>query len=230
MKLKDIGIMLTPSFRAFAYLQKLVKNGMYPGYALILGSKDRNYFEKISEQNKLNFFEKFEGFKTTLDKHNIEFEEVDAVDCNDENVIEVIKKRQENYFIFTGGGILKEDILSLGKKFIHVHSGILPEYRGSTCIYYSIIKEDRCGATAFFMSKGIDAGNIIAKKVFKKPSMPYIDYEYDSYIRSKVLLEIMKDYAANGKFSSVLQNPDESEMYFIIHPVLKHLAILSCIG
>ena len=85
-------------------------------------------------------------------------------------------------------------------------------------------------ATAFFMSKGIDAGNIIAKKVFKKPSMPYIDYEYDSYIRSKVLLEIMKDYAANGKFSSVLQNPDESEMYFIIHPVLKHLAILSCIG
>ncbi len=230
MRLKDIGIMLTPTFRAFAYLQKLVKNGMYPGYALILGSKDRNYFKKISEQNKLNFFERFEDFKATLSKYKIGFDEVDAVDCNDENVIEAIKKRQENYFIFTGGGILKENMLNLGKKFIHVHSGILPKYRGSTCIYYSIIKEDNCGATAFFMSEGIDAGNIIAKKTFKKPRISNIDYEYDCHIRSEVLLEIMKDYAANGKFSSVPQNPDEGGMYFIIHPVLKHLAILSCIG
>lgn len=230
MKLKDIGIMLTPTFRAFAYLQKLVKNGMYPGYALILGSKDCNYFQKVSEQNKLNFFERFEDFKATLNKYKIGFEEVDAVDCNDENVIEVIKKRQENYFIFTGGGILKEGILGLDKKFIHVHSGILPNYRGSTCIYYSIIKEDNCGATAFFMSKSIDAGSIIAKKTFKKPSIPDIDYEYDSYIRSEVLVQIMKDYGANGKFTSIPQSPDEGEMYFIIHPILKHLAILSCIN
>ena len=98
MRLKEIGIMLTPTFRAFAYLQKLVKNGMYPGYALILGGKDKNYFKKISEQNKLNFFEKFEDFKTTLSKNKIEFEEVGATDCNDEEVIGFVKKIPEKYF------------------------------------------------------------------------------------------------------------------------------------
>ena len=152
------------------------------------------------------------------------------MDCNDEKVVKAIKKRSEKYFIFTGGGILKEEVLDMDKKFIHVHSGLLPDYRGSTCVYYSIIKEGNCGATAFFMSKGIDTGNIIAKKVFKKPSTSDIDYGYDCRIRSEVLVQIMKDYAAKGKFASIAQNPDEGEMYFIIHPVLKHLAILSCIG
>ena len=65
---------------------------MYPGYALILGSKDRNYFEKISERNKLNFFEKFEDLKTTLSKYKIEFKEVGATDCNDEKVVNAVKK------------------------------------------------------------------------------------------------------------------------------------------
>ena len=40
-----------------------------------------------------------------------------------------------------GGVILKEKVLSQGKKFLHVHGGFLPQYKGSTTNYYSILNE-----------------------------------------------------------------------------------------
>jgi len=229
MKLDEIGIILTPTFRAMAYLQKLTKNKIYPNFAIIMNSKDKNIFSSIIKENEMNFFDKFKDFKSVLKTFSIPYKEVTAEDCNNAKIVKILKQRNEKFFIYTGGGILKEEILDIGKKFIHVHPGIVPEYRGSTCIYYSIINEDKCGATAFFMSKKIDTGDIIAKKSFKKPNTPNIDYEYDAYIRSSLLTTIIKKYIKLGKFISKPQNLNKGETYFIIHPVLKHLAILSCI-
>ena len=229
MKLDDIGIILTPSFRAMAYLQKLTKNNFLPNFAIVMRSKSKDVFRLIAKENKLHFFDKFSDFASVLNRYKIPYMESDAENCNDEEIIKIIKQRKEKYFIYTGGGILKDEILSLGKKFIHVHPGIVPEYRGSTCIYYSIINDSRCGATAFFMSQKIDTGDIIAKKTFKKPNIPNIDYEYDCHIRSSLLIDIIKMYMKKGKFESKPQNLNKGETYFIIHPVLKHLAILSCV-
>ena len=229
MRLKDIGIILTPSFRAMAYLQKLIRNRTYPNFAIIMYGKNKNFLKSISKENKLHYFEKFQDFEVILKKYKVPYKKFYTQDCNDKNIINAIRSRTEKYFIYSGGGILKNEILSLGKKFIHVHPGIVPQYRGSTCIYYSILNEDRCGASAFFMSREIDAGEVIAKRVFKKPKIINIDYEYDSYIRSELLLDIIKIYIKNGKFDSQPQKIKNEETYFIIHPVLKHLAILSCI-
>ena len=228
MRLKEVGIILTPTFRAHAYLQKLTKNGMIPNFAIVMSNK-KDTLKLIAKENAQHFFDEFQDFKTILEKFNIRHEEVEAEDCNDKKLINIIKQRKETYFIYTGGGILKEEILNVGKKFIHVHPGIVPQYRGSTCIYYSIINEDKCGATAFFMSKKIDAGKVIGKKVFKKPRICSIDYEYDCYMRSSLLVDVMKKYIKRGKFESKQQNYNKGETYFIIHPVLKHLAILSCV-
>jgi len=228
MRLKEIGIILTPTFRAMAYLQRLIKHDLCPNFAIIMATPD-NYLRDINKENKLHFFNKFEDFKVTLDKYKIPYEEINAYECNDKKIIQFIKKRNEKYLIYTGGGILNEEILSIGKKFIHIHPGIVPQYGGSTCIYYSIINEDECGATAFFMSKKIDKGDVIGKKLFKKPKILNIDYEYDCYIRSELLIDVMKEYIKNKKFDSKPQGKD-GEIYFVIHPVLKHLAILSCVN
>ena len=229
MKLKDFVIILTPTFRAMAYLQKLTKADIYPNFALMMYGKNKDYLSSINKENELHFFEKFQDFRIVLNKYKIPYKEINAENCNDKKVIEIIKHRDEKYFIYTGGGVLNEKILSLGKKFIHVHPGIVPKYRGSTCIYYSIINEDKCGATAFFMSKKIDKGDVITKKYFKKPKVSNIDYEYDCYIRSELLLDMIKRYVKKKKLNSKPQNTNEGETYFIIHPVLKHLAILSCL-
>ena len=76
-----------------------------------------------------------------------------------------------DFCIFSGGGILKKEILELSTKFVHFHPGIVPNYRGSTCFYYSILNDDECGVTAFIMEEGLDVGDVICKKNFKKLSL-----------------------------------------------------------
>ena len=38
-------------------------------------------------------------------------------------------------------GVIKDQSLLKKKFFLHSHSGKLPEYKGSTTIYYSLLKE-----------------------------------------------------------------------------------------
>ena len=41
-------------------------------------------------------------------------------------------------------------ILSLEKYYLHIHGGPLPQYRGSTTKYYSLLKSNTVGASAIF--------------------------------------------------------------------------------
>ena len=98
-----------------------------------------------------------------------------------------------DYCIFAGGGILKNQILNLSTKFIHLHPGITPYYRGSTCFYYSILKENYAGVTAYIMDKNLDTGPILFQKKFQKPNHKYLDDVFDPYIRSETLIELLKN-------------------------------------
>ena len=143
--------------------------------------------------------------------------------------VNFIKKNREEYYIFTGGGILKNEILKLGVKFVHLHPGLVPKYRGSTCFYYSIINEGSAGVTAFIMDEGLDTGDIIYQKTFEKPLHKFLDEVYDPHIRSETLLDIVSQNLLNEQ-NFKQQNSSEGETYFIIHPVLKHIAIMNCIN
>ncbi len=52
-----------------------------------------------------------------------------------------------------------------------------------------------------------------------------IDYVYEPYIRAKVLLKVLNHYSQSKYFETKEQNECEAETFYIIHPVLKHLAI-----
>lgn len=45
-------------------------------------------------------------------------------------------------------------------------------------------------------------------------------------MRSKVLMKVMKKYLLDGELKACAQNTENAETYFIIHPVLKHIAML----
>ena len=141
----------------------------------------------------------------------------------------IIQSSQQKYFIYSGYGgyILKPHLFQLGKKFIHVHAGILPKYRGSTTIYYSYLQENIFGATAIFLSEGIDEGETIAYETFGIPREPVdMDYIYEPYMRSRVLMKVIDKYLSEGELVACEQNTEGAETYFIIHPVLKHIAML----
>ncbi len=232
MIVKNLGILVTPGFRCKAYLQNLVKNKLLPEFAIIIDGKNviyHNEFNSIfSIDHAKKYFDLFEDALTTIKKNGIPFKIIDAKTPNEKGVIEELLRRKEKYYIYTGGGILKKDTLKTGKKFIHIHPGIIPKYRGSTCFYYSILIDDNCGATAFFMEEGVDTGRIIMQKSFKKPNLIDLDNIFDPYMRSELLVDVIKRLKKYGRLPSKKQNLNEGETYFIIHPVLKHLAILSC--
>ena len=49
---------------------------------------------------------------------------------------------------------------------MHVHSGKLPEYRGSTTLYYSLLEKNKVAASAIMINEGIDTGDIVYFKEF----------------------------------------------------------------
>ena len=78
------------------------------------------------------------------------------------------------------------------------------------------------------MDEGLDTGNIIYQRTFKKPKNIYIDEVFDAHIRSETLIDVLKKELLLKNINKA-QNPDNGNTYFIIHPVLKHIAILDCI-
>ena len=227
--MSKIGIILTPESRSKAYLQKLIQNKISLDEIIFMNDKRKisSYDVKEINQSKKNSFDISIDVETTLKNNKLSYKEFDFVDINHPVLIDYIKNSQIDFYIFSGGGILKNEILNSGVKFIHFHSGIVPLYRGSTTFYYSILNEKKCGVTAYDMDENLDTGEVISQKFFEKPDHEFVDEVYDSHIRSETLIDVIKNNLIE-KNQFTIQNP-EGITYFIIHPILKHIAMLNCL-
>jgi len=224
-----VGIILTPDNRSKAYIQKLLNHRIFLDEIIFMNDKrkENNYTNQIIEKSLSSGFDISVPVSKTLLDNKLQFKEFNFVNINHSELISYIKNSSMDFFLFSGGGILKNEILQSGPKFVHFHPGIVPYYRGSTCFYYSIINDDNCGVTAYIMDEKLDAGDTIVQKIFPKPNHVFIDEVYDAYIRSETLIEVLEKNLLIKIHKK--QDQTKGETYFIIHPVLKHIAILNCI-
>jgi methionyl-tRNA formyltransferase len=83
---------------------------------------------------------------------------------------------------------LSKDFLeSVGSDILNVHPGVLPYYRGSSCVEWAILNDGPIGNTAHFMVEDYDAGPIIAVEQYQfRIGSSYTD------IRSKVYRESIR--------------------------------------
>ena len=205
------------------YLRELIRNKFFPTYVLLL----LNYNEKLLPGQDSGESER--ELVELLKNAGIEYDISPNSDINSNEVLTIISNRVELVFIFSGFGgvLLGDDILSIGKKFLHIHGGYLPDYKGSTTNYYSLINENTIGASSMFLTKEIDCGPVLLRKKFSPPkNRTEIDHIYDSEARAKVLIETLEYYVESGSFNFELENNKGGETFYIIHPVLKHLSIL----
>ena len=224
-----IGLILTPDNRSKAYLQKILKNDIPIDEIIFMNDKrnEEKFSNEMTKQSKNNGFDISENVLVTLKNNKLKFKEFPFVDINNEDLVNYLKKIDLDYTIFSGGGILRKEILASDTKFLHFHPGIVPEYKGSTCFYYSILDNNECGVSVIIMAEGLDTGDIVHQKIFDKPKHDFIDEIYDPHIRSETMIELFKNnILEKNEFKK--QNPIEGDTYYIIHPVLKHIAILSC--
>lgn len=61
---------------------------------------------------------------------------------------------------------MQEELLSTPSTFIHCHPGRTPDFKGSTCFYYSLLAEKKMGVSCFFMAVGLDEGETLSQKEF----------------------------------------------------------------
>ena len=157
--------------------------------------------------------------------------QVSASHVNDKNLSSKLVQLQPELIVYSGYGsqIVGSELISHNIPILHIHSGWLPDFRGSTTTYFHLLVTGYCGVSALLLNKSIDTGPVVARKKYPSPPQNVdIDYLYDSAIRADLLLEILTEYSSNKEFSEkIYQHEDEGNTYYIIHPVLKHIAMLS---
>jgi methionyl-tRNA formyltransferase len=245
--LNDVGMIAADTSRTKAYIQALIRNQILPKYILLFVNEEdallpgqindstifdqelpleHNIGSSWSEKN----FNPIISLQNLLKRSKIPYEISPNKNINDQEVIDLLAQRPESIFIFSGfgGTLLRKSILETGKKFLHVHGGYLPLYKGSTTNYYSLLEDNSMGASSIFLNEKIDSGPILQRRKFLAPdNRKDIDHIFDSAARAKVLIDTLQCYIESGEWSFELENNKGGETFYIIHPVLKHIAILS---
>lgn len=220
-----VGMLAVDSSRTRAYLSAMSLQGLLPAHVVFLRSGGMS-----AAARPVPYFDNVTPALERIEALNIPCLIADTADVNSTDVIEAVRASPVDVFVYSGpsGAILRREILSTGKKFLHVHPGALPSFRGSTTVYYSLLVSGTCGASAIFLDEHIDAGPILATRNYPPPAdRTLIDHGYDPYIRSDLLMWVLREYQTTGRFSAEPQPPNRGETYYIMHPVLRHIAILS---
>ena len=243
--LSDIGFVAADTTRSKIYLQALLMSKMKPAHVFLLFSGEEKSFpgqyvketdERRPELNPiikgLGQFDLVKPINETLLENRISFTALHGNDINSTENVQIVEQAKESVMIYSGFGgvILGKAILNCGKRFLHVHGGYLPHFPGSTTNYYSLITNGTMGATSMFLSEQIDCGPTLVGKTFKPPkNCLEIDHVYDSAMRAEVLVETLKGYQDTGCFPASEQS-SKHRNYFVIHPILKHIAIMTNYG
>ena len=227
MILERVGLIAVDSSRTRAYLAAITSHGLLPAHAILLSGGS---VPGAGSFPAIPYFDNLTPALDTILRAGVPYEVMDTHDVNSPEVVSAVKASPVDIFIYSGpgGAILTPELLNAGKRFLHVHPGLLPRFRGSTTTYYSLLVDGNCGVSAIFLEEKIDSGPVLATQVYPPPEdRSTIDYGYDPYIRSDLLVQVLKDYQATGEFRARPQSTEPGETYFIAHPVLRHVAILS---
>jgi len=136
-----------------------------------------------------------------------------------------LNNNQSDIVIVSGTRIINSKTLdSCQKKFINIHAGITPKYRGVHGGYWAIVNNDssNCGVTVHNVDKGIDTGLILAQDIIKYENTdnfctyPYLQLFAGLKLLNKILLNIFSNKETSKKL--VIDKKLDSKLYY--HPTI----------
>ena len=181
----------------------------------------------------------FDASIEQLVPNSAEIRKVQSDSINGNEVVSVIKNCPEKFVIFCGGGILRKQMLSLDKKFIHIHPGIVPDIKGSDGILWSSLLNKNIGMSAFFMNHGIDTGDTIQTRAFELPNFQESESRFgstkqvarfivdfiDPVYRATVLGILFANERDPKKWQATSQDATAGKTYYAMHDELKMLTL-----
>ena len=220
--------------RSQAYAQAMAAAGLRPGHVLICGEPEQSAAAALPgvwPTVAVALPDLSEPLESTCGAARWPTEAIAQRDVNDRAVTERLAALRPSCVIYSGfgGQIVGPAALGLGIPFLHAHSGWLPRWRGSTTVYYSMLEARECAASVLVLDPQIDAGPVLARQRYPLPPRGLdIDRLYDAAIRADLLCRVLTGIRQLGTLPEALATEGEpSQTYFVIHPVLKHLALLS---
>ena len=125
-----IGIILLENERSKSYIQKIIHNKIILNDIILLSNNSiiKKYTSKQKILSFQNGFQIDESVEKTLRNNKLNFKKFNFSEINHPKLIKYLINLDSKYFIFSGGGILKTEILNIGKKFLHLHPGIVPYF------------------------------------------------------------------------------------------------------
>lgn len=230
-KLEGVLLLAAPTARSRAYIQALVAANLLPETVLLLGvESSQASLPPLQRLEGIHLPDHSESIASTCARASVDLQTCEVTTVNDAKVRSALLEFAPRMVIYSGWGgeIVSAELLDTGVPFLHLHSGWLPEYRGSTTIYYALINGERPGVTAILLDANIDTGPIVARRIYPRPPAGIdIDLVFDPSIRADLLVRVLSSYASTGVLEPlVTQDSAVGQTYYVIHPVLKHLAIL----
>lgn len=149
-------------------------------------------------------------------------------DLNEPTVVDVLKKTQPDLVAFTGGGLIRKEVLDhCGAGILNCHMGMLPKYRGMDVVEWPMLEEcfDQVGMTVHFMDEGVDTGDILQVRKVEISSQETVKQIRDRFetLMCQEMVTACDDYL-QGNLERKPQRSDEGQQYFIMHPCLIEIA------
>jgi len=155
--------------------------------------------------------------------------------CADQNsspAIAQLKEWSPDLAIFTGGNILRDEILKVPRLgVLNSHLALLPEIRGMSSPEWSLLCGVPLGITIHFMDSGIDTGPILLRREFAGSA----DCDSLTDLRNRMVaqgIELITEAVAALDRSTIAavpqpdrdKNRDNDHQFFVMHDQLKAVA------
>ncbi|MFB2829244.1 formyltransferase family protein [Aeromonas jandaei] len=228
--LDGVVLLCAQTARSAAYVQALIHKGLRPQCVILYGeranipSSPRDILVRTLPWFCPDLSVQVED---SLKAADWPFFTVEERTLDSEALLSCLGLLSPSLIVYSGyGGQLVPDVVLNMARVLHIHSGMLPRYRGSTTLYHEILEHNGCAASAILLTTTIDTGPLIACREYPMPpSGMDVDYLYDNLIRADLLTVVLAHYQATGLLPSLQLQKELMPAYFVIHPVLKHLAL-----
>jgi hypothetical protein len=173
-----------------------------------------------------------------------DYERLVVDELNSSEVRAALGRQPCRTFLYTAGGRVTAETLAVpGVRVLHIHPGVVPHVRGSDGLLWSLATRGRPGASCFYMSPGIDAGDVIRTREFEPVAItgslrdaPPEDvaqalvFAYDPHLRAQLLVEVIGDRGPGddlGSLPTSRQDAATGHDYFGMHPAVVRRLIRS---
>lgn len=234
MKQPGLILLCGRNSRSSAYVQALAYAGIEPEAVIIYGSENskiqtRRQLKPAKQDSELFCPDLTVDVQGSVEQFGWNLYLCPEMELDSDKMQSLLERLKPRLLVYSGyGGQIVPTLILQKTQVLHIHSGELPRYRGSTTIYYEILEHQGCAASAILLEPRIDTGPVLLSCHYPLPAAGLdIDYLYDNQIRADLLVKVLSFLQQQGCLPERVVQNAEMAPYYIIHPVLKHLALLA---